>query len=235
MMEFVCWKWKPKPGYRSTFGPEAVNTLHRMIARNYAGDFRLTCITDNPAGIDSHIRIIELWDTFADVPSPHGGLNPSCYRRLKAFSEEAAEFIGPRFVSLDLDCVITGDIAPLVDRPEDFVIWGDTNPTTFYNGSFYLMRAGSRKQVWERFSPFRSPIIAKLANQHGSDQAWIGACLGPNEVKYGIADGVFSYRVHIVPNRGSLPKDARVVFFHGRFDPWDAEIQRIPWVQEHYR
>ena len=25
----VCWKWKPQPGYRSTFSAEAVNVLRR--------------------------------------------------------------------------------------------------------------------------------------------------------------------------------------------------------------
>jgi hypothetical protein len=43
------------------------------------------------------------------VPSPCGARQPSCYRRLKAFSAEAARCSAPRFVSLDLDCVITGD------------------------------------------------------------------------------------------------------------------------------
>src|SRR5688572_21482656 len=31
----VTWKWKPAEGYRSTYGPETVNVLRRMVARHY--------------------------------------------------------------------------------------------------------------------------------------------------------------------------------------------------------
>lgn len=248
MLRVVCWKWAPKPGYRSTFGPETVNTLRRMVARHYAGPHELVCITDDPAGIDAGVRVIPLWDDHKDVPSPHGPGNPSCYRRLKAFSAEAAELIGPRFVSIDLDVVITGDLAPLWDRPDPFVIWGDTSPRTPYNGSMFLLEAGSRRQVWEGFDPLSSPQEAKRQGYWGSDQAWIGAALGPNEPRWGVADGVYSFRNHILqamaPRRPgatlppplALPGDARVVFFHGRHDPWDSDIRAAhPWVAEHYR
>ena len=91
-MIFVCWKWKT-PGYRSQFTAEHVNILYRMIQRNYQNDFELCCITDDSEGINKDIRIIPLWDDLRDVAR--------CTVRLKAFSEEAAEIIGPRFCSID--------------------------------------------------------------------------------------------------------------------------------------
>lgn len=235
MLDIVTFKWRSQAGYRSTFGPETVNTLKRMCARHYHGEHRFTCVTDDPSGIDEDVRIIPLWNDFADLPSPHGGTNPSCYRRLKLFSMEAATLIGPRFVSLDLDCVITGDMAPVWDRPEDFVIWGATNPTTSYNGSMMLMTAGARQQVWTTFDPRNSPRRARAAQCFGSDQGWISYCLGPNEKKWTHADGVYSYRNDIKPKRGVLPKDAKVVFFHGREDPWGHQAQSTTWVREHWR
>ncbi len=239
MLRVVCWKWKPAAGYRSTFGPETVNTLKRMVARHYAGAHELVCITDDAEGIDADVRVIPLWEDFAKVPSPHGPGNPSCYRRLKAFSKEAAQLIGERFVSIDLDCVIVGDLAPVWDRVEDFVIWGDTSPRTPYNGSMFLLRAGTRAKVWEGFDPLRSPAIAKAKGYWGSDQAWIGAALGPDEPRWGRADGVYSFRNDLqnqyAPAR-PLPDDARVVFFHGKHDPWDHDVQaKYAWVSEHYR
>lgn len=236
MLDVICWKWKPAGQYRSTFGPETVNTLRRMVARHYSKPHRFSCITDDPHGIDPDVRIIPLWDDLAKVPSPYGAGHPSCYRRLKAFSTEAANIIGPRFVSLDLDCVITGDMSPVWDRPDDFVIWGDTARGTPYNGSMFLMTAGARRQVWEKFDQVQSPKLGRMMNYIGSDQAWIGACLGPNEKKWTRRDGVYSYRNEIRNRGGGIPIDARIVFFHGAFDPWMPQIQsRHPWVLRHYR
>lgn len=235
MLSFVTWKWKPAGTYRSTFGPETVNTLRRMVARHYGGPHRFILVTDDPAGVDPGIEIVPLWKEFSTLPSPHGRGQPSCYRRLKMFSAEAAHWFGPRFVSMDLDCVITGDLSPIVDRPEEFCIWGDTNPTTPYNGSLVLMSAGARRQVYDDFDPARSPLIAKRLGYFGSDQAWIGARLGPGEAKWTAAEGVYSFRNQILPIGGRLPDNARIVIFHGRVDPWSGEAQKLDWVREHYR
>lgn len=235
-LRIVTWKWKSPPGYRSHFGPETVNVLARMVRRHYADPHEVLCITDDPAGIDSDIRIIPLWDDHANVPSPWGPGNPSCYRRLKAFSAEAAEIIGPRFVSLDLDCVICADMRPVWNRPEDFVVWGDTARGTPYNGSMMLLRAGTRRQVWEDFDPRTSPAIGKRLGYVGSDQAWLGVCLGKGEAKWTARDGVYSYRNEILPKGGHLPANARVILLHGKFDPWSPGMaQRHKWISEHYR
>lgn len=234
-MEIVCFKWKPRPGYRSVFSPETVNTLQRMLARHYQTPHRLTCVTDDPRGIHTDIRVVPLWPDHGDLLSPHGGKNPSCYRRLKLFSKEAVDLIGPRFVSIDLDCVITGDLSPVFDRPDDFVMWGDTNPKTHYNGSLMLMSAGSRAIVWDSFDPRLSPRKSKDAGCFGSDQGWISYCLGPGEKKFGKRDGIYSFR-NDLQRRRELPADAKIVFFHGRFDPWSDYVQRqYPWVKEHWR
>ena len=230
----VCFKWK-KPGYRSTFGPDQVNTLYRMIDRFYPHPYRKVCVTDDGKRLDPAIDVVPLWSDFADIPSPHGGLNPSCYRRLKVFSPSARDWFGDRFVVLDLDTVVTGDLTPVWDREEDFVIWGETNPRSFYNGSMFLMTAGVRRQVLEKFDPRRSPREALAAGKFGSDQGWISYCLGKGEATWSTSDGVYSYNVHIRHQGQKLPRDARIVMFHGRIDPWSSEGQAIPWVKECYR
>lgn len=233
-MIFLTWKWRAKSGYRSIFRATHVNILAKMIERHYHKPHEVVCITDDPAGIDKKIRTIPLWQDYANVPSPHGVLNPSCYRRLKMFSAEAKEIIGERFLSMDLDCVITGDLEPLIDRPEDFVAWGDTHKTTYYNGGLILLRAGTRRQVWETFDPIESPKRSRELGQWGSDQGWIGACLGPNEPKWTTEDGVYSWRNHLAKERGRLPMNARIVLFHGQIDPWSPIAQQNQWVREHY-
>lgn len=233
-LDVICWRWHT-PGYRSTFGPETVNVLRNMVRRWYPAPHRFSCITDDAAGIDSDIRIIPLPRAHENVPNPGGRLNPSCYRRLWAFSPEAAEVIGPRFVSLDLDCVITGDLRPLWDRPEDFVIWGDTAKGTPYNGSMWLHRAGTRRQVWDEFDPIRSPAEGRRRGYIGSDQAWIAVCLGPDEPTWTARDGVYSFGNELKNGRLPLPADARMVQFHGKADPFVAPWSEIPWVKGEYR
>lgn len=239
MLSVICWKWTPAPGYRSTFGPETVNVLRRMVARHYPHPHRFLCVTDDAAGLDPKVEIVPLWNEFATLPSPHGGHNPSCYRRLRMFHPEIGQVFGERFVSLDLDCVIVGDLTPLWHRAEDFVAWGDTNPLpgSHYNGSMILLRAGARPQVWTDFDPASSPRLALQARCFGSDQGWISYCLGPGEARWTQADGVYSFRNDIYPRGlGRLPSGARIVFFHGHVDPWSAYAQQnCPWVREAYR
>lgn len=231
----VCWKWKGSPGYRSTFGPETVNILRRMVARWYPAPHRFCCVTNDPEGLDSEVVVIPDRGDFAKVPSPFGLHNPSCYRRLRAFAPDAAATFGQRFVSLDLDCVITGDLTPLWLRREEFIIWGDTAPRTRYNGSMLLLTAGTRAKVWTAFDPVLSPQLSKRAGHFGSDQGWLSYCLGPGEARWTKEDGVYSYRNEIAPKGGVLPKNARIVFFHGRDDPWSPGPRRLAWVREAYR
>lgn len=231
---FVCFKWRGPPGYRSQFNCKHVNTLGKMIKRHFNRPHELVCITDNATGIDKDIRIVPLWDDYSKLVSPHGINSPSCYRRLKIFSEEAKDIIAPRFLCLDLDVVITGDLTSLVDREEDFIAFGDTHPTTYYNGSIILLKAGSRKEVWEDFHPIESPKKAKELKQYGSDQGWIGARLGPNEAKFTTDDGVYSWRCHLANKGGRLPQNAKVVLFHGCIDPDHRLAQIQQWVRLNY-
>lgn len=240
-MLIVCtFKWST-PGYRSKFDAAAVATLRRMVARHYPHPHRFVLFTDDPVRDDARLQgedveVWELWDDLAKVPNPSGHKNPSCYRRLKLFARNVGEWLGPRIVTLDLDTVITGDLSPLWNRPEDFVIWGDTARSTPYNGSMILFDAGARPQLWEDFHPVFSPQQSRGMGYFGSDQAWIGLCLGPREKKWTRADGVLSFRNEVLPGGGRLPAGARIVFFHGRHDPWDQGTQRMaPWIREHYR
>jgi hypothetical protein len=246
MLEIVCWKWRT-PGYRSTFDAAAVNTLRCMVERNLSLPHSFTCVTDDGAGIDPRVRVVPLWNDYANVLNPSNPANPSCYRRLKMFSPDAHKiFVGERVVSMDLDAVITGDLTPLFDRPEDFVIWGGQSveprrarslPYSWYNGSLMMLRIGARPRVWTEFDPNNSPRRAHQANCRGSDQGWIAFILGKNEKIWGQSDGVFSYRNHVIAEHyGKLPRGARFVAFHGRHDPWHATIQaKHAWVREFYK
>jgi hypothetical protein len=238
MLDVVCWLWRPTKAYRSQFAPEHVNTLRRMVERHYRHPHRFSCITDQTEGFDPDVRIIPLWSDYRDRQSIYGPDTPACYPRLKAFCKTMREVIGPRFISLDLDVCITGDVTPVFQRREDFLIWGVRGRRTPWNGSMWMMDAGARDHVWTRFNenPDKAVVKARGAGYYGSDQAWMNYVLGPDENNWSDKDGVYSFRMNIKPNGGHLPPDARIVFFEGHYDPWSPATQKIcPWVTEYYR
>lgn len=232
---FVTHKWKPLPGYRSDFGARQVNVTYSMLDRRYRKPFEMVCFTDDSEGIDGAIRVLPLPAEHGDLRSPHGPGNPSCYRRLKLFSREMAEVIGPRFVNIDLDMVITADVTETFDRPEPFVIWASGGQRTPYNGGLYMMTAGAHPEVWETFDPKVSPQKAMGKGFFGSDQAWIMYCLYPRAATWTSVHGIYSYRTQIKPNGNRLPANAKIVSCHGRHDPWHEDMQEILWVRENWR
>lgn len=235
MLSIVTWLWAPKANYRSKFSGHHVNVLRAMVARHYPHPHRFLCVTDIPQGIGSDVEIVPAWNDFENVTSPYGMHQPSCYRRLRMFHPAIAETFGPRFVSMDLDTVIVGDMSAIWNRSEDFIAWGETNPRSYYNGSMLEMNAGARTKVWTDFDPVRSPAMARAADKFGSDQGWLSYCLGPGEATWTRADGVYSYNVHLRRPSAPLPEHAKIVMFHGSVDPWAHEAQQLPWVREHYR
>jgi len=142
---------------------------------------------------------------------------------------------GDRLVSMDLDTVITGALDPLFDRPEDFVIWGCSDfPTQWYNGGLFMLRTGTRPQVWTTFDPDTSPEKSLRARCFGSDQGWIRYVLGSKEATWNEQDGVYSFRKHLAPKGDYLPAGARVVNFHGKVDPWSQPASHFSWIRKHY-
>jgi len=237
MLTVVTWKWN-KPGYRSKFLAQHVNVMKSMVDRHYPDPHRVICITDDPRGIDSSIETFPIGDVYKDLKNPTWpDVGPSCFRRLQMFHPEFGKIAGQRFVSIDLDVVITGDLRPLWNRPEDFVIYASDSSNYHYNGSMILMDAGARPQVWTDFDPETSPRLANEAGNFGSDQGWIQYCLGRDEAKFTIADGIFAYRRDCLRKLGGgLPKGARIVVFHGKPDPWEyAALCRSPWIRQFYR
>jgi hypothetical protein len=141
---------------------------------------------------------------------------------------------GDRFVCLDLDCVHHRRPLPAlasvrrlhnleVDDRRQFLQWVDV----------YARRRRAAASV-ARLRSGASPLETKAARLYGSDQAWIAYKLGGGESTWTAEDGVYSFRNELRAAR-ELPPGARIVFFHGKGDPWEDELQRVPWVKRHYR
>jgi hypothetical protein len=237
MIAFVTFKWL-KVGYRSNFTSERVNTTKRMIDRWYPEPHRFICVTDDSAGLNPDVEYVPLWADHADIPNPSWPKGPSCYRRLRVFSDWFADLIGcERIACIDLDAVFSSSLVPIFNRTEDFLIWQTGNPRIPFCASMFMFTAGVHRRIWNDFDPRSSPRLALTSGMHGSDQAWIAYCLGKKIPGWGTADGVYGYKDHVLKSHnGMLPKNARAVMFTGQPDPWAAEaIRRSPWINEFYR
>lgn len=232
MLTVLSWFWV-QPNGRASYNADTVNAWAKMVRKHITLPHRIACVTDFPNGIDSSIEIISPPRDFENVRIPTWNeKKPQCLRRLSMFSPKAGEMFGDRFVCMDLDCIVTGNLDPLFDVPADFKMMEGTAPKLRpYNGSMTLLTAGARPQVYTEFTPER----AVLAGKHfiGSDQAWIGFCLGWGEETWGENDGAlwFSPRYSM-----GTPDDARVMFFPGAQKPWTVAGSRPldKFVRKHY-
>lgn len=246
-LTIVLWKWKGKTMGRTRpdYSARHVNIAVDSIDRHLKLPHEFVCVTDDPEGIDGGVRIVPMWDDLAEYGR--------CYRRLKLFAPEMAEIIGPWMASIDLDTVIVGPLDELFNRPEDFVIWSDPSRIIPYCGSQWMLRAGKNPEVFRDFDPALAKELKRLKNWHGSDQAWLALML-PNAPVWTKKDGVYSFRMHLMRHRRGdllpgrfqkrvkvrgapqLPENARIVHFHGSYDPCQSHLRAcVPWIKENWR
>lgn len=225
MVNFVCWLWA---GWRPVYSAAHVNRLHAMLAKHMTGPWSLTCITDDERGIDC--ETFPLWTVpRAKIPGRTdvgAKVVPDCFTRLRIFDPALGKYFGDRFVSIDLDCVILKDLAPLFDDLDFIAAKGYRSHLC---GSMWQLRVGQHIPVWDSYDPVESPkqIAAATHGKHklsGSDQAWMSLQM-PNAPLWTEADGVYQF-MEMRPQR-IVPENARIVFFAGSIKPWDADCKMI--------
>lgn len=215
MLKIMCWLWSQEGG-RSKYTFDHVNIWAAMLRRNLTIPFTLACVTDMPEGIDPSIEIIKAPKDFINIQTPTWkGEMPNCFRRIVLFHPNAKEIFGDRYVSMDLDCVIGGNIDHLFDRDDDLVLYKGTSASRPYNGSMVLMNAGARPHVYNDFNYENAVISGKQYT--GSDQAWFAYSLGPNEKTWGEDEGVFWWGKH----HTLKDDDKKIIFFPGNPKPWN--------------
>jgi hypothetical protein len=225
--------------------PEDVRVWDAMIGRNLTVAHRRVCVTHRPDLID-FMETLPL-DLAKHVP----GL---CTVKLQAHKPGSIAKEGARVLLMDVDCVVTGNLDPLVDRHESAVWWKNPNFTVggkrgFIQGSMQLFTVGATSYLWEGFDPQRS--IAMLNRRFGGgEQAWISERLNTtwpepgwdwNVPHWTEADGVYGAGRLVGGKMGAgvqseLPENARIVFTPGDRSPSQPEMQAAhPWIKEHWR
>lgn len=226
MITVLSWLWSQPEG-RTKFTPSHVAIWADMVRRNLSMPHRIACVTDQP--LPDGVERIDPPGDFEDVQPRWGPQRPNCYRRLSMFRRDAARLFGRRFVCMDLDCVIGGDLDPLFNRRDDLVLFKGTEPNRPYNGSMMLIRAGCRPQLFEKFS--QAAADESGDKFVGSDQSWLAHCLGWGEKTWSESDGVWWFGPHYL--KQIRKAEPRVLFFPGRRKPWD--MKAFPFVRNNYR
>ena len=232
----VCMRW----GHR--YGPEYVNRLFAMVARNLTLPHRFICLTDDPVGIRAEVECrplpaIEL----ADAP-PHSG-----WRKLSCFGPELDDLDG-QVLFLDLDLVVVANIDCLFAHPGAFCIienWTQKG-RGIGNSSVFRFQAGAHRSLLQRFCADAAQIIRTFPNS----QTWLTRSVG--EVTFWPRGWCRSFKHDCLPARplrpfrqAQIPADARIIVFHGDPKPPDAArgiwpqsltgLRPVAWIDEYWR
>jgi hypothetical protein len=197
--------------------PEYVNVLYSMVQRNvHLAAYDFVCFTEDARGVDPRIRI---------EPLPAGNF-PGWWQKLGLFKKKIKGIRTEKILFFDLDIVITGFVDRLLEFNSDFAICRDWPPEmkpfdNSYNSSVFLLRVGSRAQVWKNFS------MEAMPPGGCGDQDWIykqapDADLFPY-------DWTPSYRLRQLQH--GKPENAMAVIFHG--DPKPDKCNG--WHREYWK
>ena len=215
--QVMCIKWGTR------YGPEYVNRIYAMVARNVTPPFRVICFTDDRAGIRPEVDCFDLPDLGCPVPTNA----PGKFRKVSLWNSDLYGITGVALF-VDLDIVITGNLDDLFSfgDPDDVVLarnWirplerlGPTSVFRFPVGKHGYMLDDFRKDPEGLAGKYQYEQRYVTHGIRGGvkffPSSWIRHfrlnCLGPWPLRY------------LRPAK--LPKDARIVMFPGKPDPADA-------------
>lgn len=215
-----------------------------MVKRNVTIPHRTICVTHRP-------DLIDFMETVPLDPAKH--VPGTCTVKLMTWRPDIEKILGKRICMMDVDCVVTGNLDPLLSRTEDVLFWKNPNYEKgnrrgFYQGSIQLLTAGARPELWTDFDPQETP---KWLHRRfgGWEQCWISERLNTSypepgwewrEPYWTEADGIYGAGRLFNGKMGSgitteLPANARIVFTPGDRAPNQPEVQQAhPWIKEHY-
>jgi hypothetical protein len=243
LLSVVAYLWSPDQESKYTaYAADHVRLPQRMVARHLSIPHRFLVVTDRTElfADDRDIAAVPIdWTTH--VPG-------TCFVRLFTFTPQARDVLGARVLRIDLDTVVVGSLDRLVDRHDDLVLWRNParwwmektqlhyahrkeHPYGFWNGSLLLHRCGTMTQLWSEFDPKSLPAV--------DDDQYLSLVLGREVPYWDQDDGV--YRLENGHPRwqgsgvvGTLPENARIVFFPGAKKPWLPEVlESAPWINQH--
>lgn len=221
----VTWLWRE--GFRpGAYDHRHVNRLHEQLKKHMTGEWRLVCVTDDPAGIEC--ETYPLWAFPEPDPAEWGADMPNCFRRIELFNPDTWSLVAGGstvILSLDLDVTVYADLRPLITK-SGFKVALNKRPKNGlkFCGTVWQLRRGHRPDVRAEYHPTYTPRTIRLCGLKGSDQSWFMLKLF-HEPTWDERNGV--YWVKRLPRTNAVPTNARLIYFAGGMKPWDRDCQLI--------
>ncbi len=238
LVNVLCMKWGTK------YPADYVNRLYSMVARNMARPFRFVCLTEDGVGLDDNIDVFPLPQSAVNLAGPERGWN-----KLSVFAADLYGLSG-KVLCLDLDLIITGSLDDLFDYPGEVMIvkdWIKTDGTG--NSSVYRFEVGAHPEVLAKFEKSFDSIKKTYRNE----QEYLSAeLLAKGALKYWPDEWCRSFKRHCIKpfsfflaRETVIPKNARIIVFHGKPDPheaivgvsgkWYRHFKPAAWITDHWR
>ena len=195
-------------------GREYVRKLRAGVSRHLPLPHRFVCVTDD-------LEPIEGVEFIAAPPVRPVGAFRNVGWLTKVELYRPGFLPDGRVLYIDLDSIITGDLVPLAEYDGAFAGLRNFFDPGFGTGLLSWSPEGG-KRMWDFFETIRES--GGLANLD-SEQAAINRFLPDSPRLQDFVPGIYSYKVHCT---NGLPDDARIVCFHGRPRPHEAN----GWVKE---
>jgi hypothetical protein len=187
----------------SHYLPRHVAGLHAQV-RHWLPGARFVCLSDVPVPCE-RIALETDW--------------PGWWAKVELFRH----FTSGRTLYLDLDTVITGDPAPLVDG-RFTMIRNWIYPHLFASG--VMAWSGKHEHITRSFEPVADKVMREyVTTDKWGDQAFIAERAG--EVHAFPPGAVQSFRFHA--RRGRPPAGATIVAFNGTHLPWHGPNWARAW------
>jgi hypothetical protein len=235
----LCMKWGTK------YGPEYVNRLYNMVARNLTGEFRFVCLTDDANHLHPQIECFPI--PTLDLPD---GIPERGWKKLTTFVADLHGLKGTALF-LDIDVVIVGSLDEFFTYPGEFLIIHDwKRPWRITgNSSVYRFELGAHPDVLDTFRRTVEQVRATFRNE----QAYLSDYIyKQGRLQYWPKAWCPSFKYHAIPpwptnywKEATIPTGSKIVVFHGEVNPPDAQagrrnralryIRPVSWVAQYWK
>ena len=199
------------------YSVDYVNILLAMIFRNTSKEFRFLCFTDDAQGLSHRADA---------MPLPLELKGAGWFNKLYLFKDGLFKR-GQQIFYFDLDTMITGSLDEIFDYRGDFCILRDfLHLGSKYGSGVMSWQSGEVAHIWNNYQAAGYPRV------DGGDQNWIEQQVQRADFWQDEFPSEFvSWKVYC---RGGVPKDAKVVCFHGKPKPHELgdETIKTHWNKE---
>ena len=251
----ICIKWG------DAYSEIDVNTLYSMVSRNTKDHtIRFFCFTDNDKGLRNEVNVRPL----PEMHCPPESVKYAYQKEAGLCDDDLGGLSGERVFFFDLDILVTDSLDEMFAHPkaDDFVIINDWNTQGNHVGqaSCYSWVVGTIGYVKSYYENNADEVVKKF---HTASQEYLSSKIIERygALKFWPEAWCKSFKFHCLPSwyvrsftEPALPKETKILAFHGRPKMDDALIGRwapagkvplwkkiyktirpSPWIQKYWK